>query len=56
MPRYLARRIAGNDRFAVLIHKMTPYEKFELVQMFFEADCTLIAADDIGDMKIQGSY
>ena len=52
MPRYLTRKIAGGDRFASVFLRMEYYKKFDIVQLFFEADCTLIGIDEVQTVKV----
>ena len=52
MPRYLARKMADGNRFAVLCLRMENNRKFDLVQLFFEADCTLIDKKNVENIAI----
>ena len=46
MPRHLVRRISASEQFSMLILKMTSFRKFDLVQLFFDSDCTPIESTE----------
>ena len=55
MPRYIARRMVEDGKFAMIVLTMDNMHRFDLVQLFFKADCTPIPISEVEGKEIQGS-